>query len=231
MVNLYDFINNYLSECDCATPGNTLGMVNPMMPTAEEPGTDPLPIQSKRRKKKKDLKESLLDDIEDIESEQDLLLTHPFKYLFEQSEKCNGWNQIFDLLKSFKDVLELKGNSAKLTPRRPFEKTGIYSKYWLLGTHYKLNKTELICKFGHDFDWYYDNKQYLLSDDNIHDILALGFCKTCGIRFYIENNKLKWRVGGSPIIDQLNSKDALVYLINQKSPIYDDYKEQEAIYK
>jgi hypothetical protein len=82
---------------------------------------------------------------------------------------------------TFKDVLELKGNSAKLIPRRPFEKTGIYSKYWLLGTHYKLNKTELICKFGHDFDWYYDNKQYLLSDDNFSNTVLFVRSRVRGV--------------------------------------------------
>lgn len=71
MKSLYDII---LDECDCVTPGNTVGMGNPMMPTAEEPGTEPLPTQKKKKSKK--IKESLLDELEDIESKQDMTSFH-----------------------------------------------------------------------------------------------------------------------------------------------------------
>lgn len=41
-------------ECDGATPGNTLGMGNPAIPTAEEPGTEPIiPTHPKRKLKRK----------------------------------------------------------------------------------------------------------------------------------------------------------------------------------
>ena len=60
-----------LYECDGATPGNTLGMGNPMIPTATEPGTEPIlpkhPRNKKDKKKIKNLKESLLDDFDKIE--------------------------------------------------------------------------------------------------------------------------------------------------------------------
>ena len=67
-----------LFECECApaaagaaTPGNTLGMGNPMAPTATEPGTEPIipkhPRNKKDKKKIKSFKESLLDDFDKIE--------------------------------------------------------------------------------------------------------------------------------------------------------------------
>ena len=59
-----------LYECDGATPGNTLGMGNPMVPTATEPGTEPIipkhPRNKKDKKKMKSLKESLLDDFDTL---------------------------------------------------------------------------------------------------------------------------------------------------------------------
>jgi hypothetical protein len=71
MRTLYDIYNE---EC-CATPGNTMGMGNPMLPTAEEPGTEPPePLTptaktktEKKQKRKKDkdaVKEGILDDID-----------------------------------------------------------------------------------------------------------------------------------------------------------------------
>lgn len=50
-----------LLECGVA-PGNTLGMGNPVVPTAEEPGSEPIiPTHPKNKKKiqKKNLKESI----------------------------------------------------------------------------------------------------------------------------------------------------------------------------
>jgi hypothetical protein len=66
VVTIYDIYNE---EC-CATPGNTMGMGNPMLPTAEEPGTEPLTPTAKtktekKQKRKKDVvKEGILDDID-----------------------------------------------------------------------------------------------------------------------------------------------------------------------
>lgn len=59
----------FYEEC-CATPSNTMGMGNPMLPTAEEPGTEPLTPTAKtktekKQKHKKDVvKEGILDDID-----------------------------------------------------------------------------------------------------------------------------------------------------------------------
>lgn len=66
MKDLYDIYNE---EC-CATPGNTMGMGNPMLPTAEEPGTEPLTptaktkTEKKQKRKKDTVKEGILDDID-----------------------------------------------------------------------------------------------------------------------------------------------------------------------
>lgn len=44
-------LRQYL-ECDgCATPGNTVGMGNPMVPTNSSPGSEPL-ITAKAKKEK-----------------------------------------------------------------------------------------------------------------------------------------------------------------------------------
>lgn len=44
-------LRQYL-ECDaCATPGNTVGMGNPMVPTDSSPGSEPL-ITAKAKKEK-----------------------------------------------------------------------------------------------------------------------------------------------------------------------------------
>ena len=52
MKSLYEYL---LKECDgCATHGNTLGMGNPMVPTAEEPGSEPMiPTHPRKKKSKK----------------------------------------------------------------------------------------------------------------------------------------------------------------------------------
>lgn len=66
MKNIFDVYN----ECDGATPANTMGMGNPMLPTAEEPGTEPLTptaktkTEKKQKRKKDTVKEGILDDID-----------------------------------------------------------------------------------------------------------------------------------------------------------------------
>ena len=58
------------SECN-ATPANTVGIGNPMLPTAEEPGTEPLHPHADsadakpKKKKQKAVKEGILDNIDD----------------------------------------------------------------------------------------------------------------------------------------------------------------------
>lgn len=68
MINIYDIYN--VTECGegCATPSNTIGIGNPMLPTAEEPGTEPLTPTAKtkteKKQKRKTIKEGILDDID-----------------------------------------------------------------------------------------------------------------------------------------------------------------------
>lgn len=62
MKNLYDIYEDGVGAI-ASTPANTVGMGNPMLPTAEEPGTEPL-VTAKTKKKKKQVKEGILDDIE-----------------------------------------------------------------------------------------------------------------------------------------------------------------------
>ena len=60
MRHILDYIEE---ECaGCATPGNTMGMGNPMPPTEEAPGSEPLCGKCKKEKKKKKVTESILDD-------------------------------------------------------------------------------------------------------------------------------------------------------------------------
>ena len=66
----------YIEECGegCAAPGNTMGMGNPMPPTGDQPGTEPIihiagPKQEKKetsKRKKKKVTESILDNDLDI---------------------------------------------------------------------------------------------------------------------------------------------------------------------
>lgn len=60
MKHILDYIEE---ECaGCATPGNTMGMGNPMPPSEEAPGSEPLCGKCKKEKKKKKVTESILDD-------------------------------------------------------------------------------------------------------------------------------------------------------------------------
>lgn len=80
MKALYDIYNE---EC-CATPGNTMGMGNPMLPTVEEPGTEPsepltptakTKTEKKQKRKKDTVKEGILDDIDTSLSNGDKLVS------------------------------------------------------------------------------------------------------------------------------------------------------------
>ena len=62
MKNLY----NIYEDGIITTPANTVGMGNPMLPTAEEPGTEPLTPTAKPKKKKKQVKEGILDTMDDV---------------------------------------------------------------------------------------------------------------------------------------------------------------------
>ena len=62
MKNLYDIYEDGTT----VTPANTVGMGNPMLPTAEEPGTEPLTPTAKPKKKKKQVKEGILDSMDHV---------------------------------------------------------------------------------------------------------------------------------------------------------------------
>lgn len=62
MKNLYNIYEDSIT----ATPANTIGMGNPMLPTVEEPGTEPLTPTAKPKKKKKQVKEGILDSMDDV---------------------------------------------------------------------------------------------------------------------------------------------------------------------
>ena len=70
MKNLYDIYEDGIT----VTPANTVGMGNPMLPTVEEPGTEPLLSTAKLKKKKKQVKEGILDDMEKTISNSGTLL-------------------------------------------------------------------------------------------------------------------------------------------------------------
>lgn len=71
MKNLYDIYEDgtVATGAIASTPANTIGMGNPMLPTAEEPGTEPLTGVAgkyKCKKKKKQVKESVLDSMDNV---------------------------------------------------------------------------------------------------------------------------------------------------------------------
>lgn len=69
MVAIYDIYNTMNEEC-CATPGNTMGMGNPMPATDTQPGSEPLvptaktKTEKKQKRKKDTVKEGILDNME-----------------------------------------------------------------------------------------------------------------------------------------------------------------------
>lgn len=102
MKNLYDI---YEDSPITSTPGNTIGMGNPMLPTAEEPGTEPLiTAKCKKDKKKcKKIKEGILDNIDDTINNidnNDLAVLNFINYLIaNKNSKYIKWED--DELKRF----------------------------------------------------------------------------------------------------------------------------------
>jgi hypothetical protein len=102
MKNLYDI---YEDGAITSTPGNTVGMGNPMLPTVEEPGTEPLiTAKCKKDKKKcKKLKEGLLDNIDDTIDNldnNDVAVLNFIEYLIaNKNSKYINWDD--DELKKF----------------------------------------------------------------------------------------------------------------------------------
>ena len=102
MKNLYDI---YEDGAIASTPGNTVGMGNPMLPTAEEPGTEPLVTAKckKDKKKCKKVKEGLLDNIDntiDNLDNNDLAVLNFIDYLIaNKNSKYINWED--DELKKF----------------------------------------------------------------------------------------------------------------------------------
>lgn len=87
---------DYIEECGegCSTPGNTMGMGNPMPPTEEAPGSEPLCGKCKKEKKKKKVTESILDT---DDSEKNLDVNIIMSWLRKaagdaQAEKCISIN-------------------------------------------------------------------------------------------------------------------------------------------
>lgn len=75
MKTIYDFIKEEGAPVGSATPGNTIGMGNPLPAGSDgEIGSDPIPTAKLKRRRKKSLKESLLDDEEDLIDNNDSII-------------------------------------------------------------------------------------------------------------------------------------------------------------
>lgn len=61
-------LKQYLTEdgCSVATPGNTMGMGNPMSPSGDTVGTEPLIPTAKTKKEKKHDKKSIIKQVKGI---------------------------------------------------------------------------------------------------------------------------------------------------------------------
>jgi hypothetical protein len=79
----------YIQEMDgCATPGNTMGMGNPMPADIGVQGTEPL-VGKKKKKCCKKVKESLLDDLDTIDSNiSDNIVKDIAKYIKQNYYPC-----------------------------------------------------------------------------------------------------------------------------------------------
>ena len=79
-------IISIIEEIEAGTPGNTMGMGNPMPPIGDIPGSEPiLPLHrsSKKRKAKKKIKESIFSDVEDIVNDDTVLFNEITKQLID----------------------------------------------------------------------------------------------------------------------------------------------------
>jgi hypothetical protein len=87
---------DYIEECGegCSTPGNTMGMGNPMPPTEEAPGSEPLCGKCKKEKKKKKVTESILDtDNSEKNLDANIIMSWLKKAAGDaQAEKCISIN-------------------------------------------------------------------------------------------------------------------------------------------
>lgn len=86
MKNLID----YIEECGegCATPSNTIGMGNPMPPTEDHPGSEPVsaPDPKKEKKRKKKVNEGVFDTEENLDNSRKHIILNWF-------EKVGGKDQ------------------------------------------------------------------------------------------------------------------------------------------
>ena len=91
MKNLYDIYETDIT----ATPANTVGLGNPMLPTAEEPGTEPLipTAKAKKEKKKKQVKEGILDNMESTLASGDKVMEFIEWYATQQLYAYPNWNK------------------------------------------------------------------------------------------------------------------------------------------
>lgn len=98
---------DYIEECSegCSTPGNTMGMGNPMLPTEEAPGSEPLCGKCKKEKKKKKVTESILDTDDGEKNLDTKIIMSWFKKMAgdAQAEQCITLND--DLSISIKSRL------------------------------------------------------------------------------------------------------------------------------
>lgn len=102
----------FYEEC-CATPGNTMGMSNPMLPTAEEPGTEPLTptaktkTEKKQKHKKAAVKEGILDDIDTTIGNGDKLVSIIEWYKTQRGYACEDTDD--DDIKMLMNRLNFEG--------------------------------------------------------------------------------------------------------------------------
>ena len=94
MKNLYDIYEDGAGiGAIASTPANTVGMGNPMLPTAEEPGTEPLAPTAKPKKKKKQVKEGILDNMDDVIDKGDKAMEFVNWYIDQTSKEMTNFKK------------------------------------------------------------------------------------------------------------------------------------------
>lgn len=163
--------------------------------------------------------ESLLADFDDITGEQDKRLFEPISWLYDESLRCKNWNQLLDVVKEFKYVLDIKGNATELHSRFPRPKTGIYSQFWEPQSSHRFTNRDLLCRIDLNLS---DASEFSPADSHAQ-IVTIGYGKTEGLQLEWVHNKPKWRVCGKDIINKLVKNEHSIYLIDPKSPIVSSY--------
>jgi hypothetical protein len=124
MKNLYDIYEDGIGAI-ASTPGNTVGMGNPMLPTAEEPGTEPLTGvagKCKCKKKKKQVKEGLLDSMDSVIQNGDKAMEFVNWYIDQSSKEITNFKKyvsedfipkLYSLVTVDKDTVIIDMSNAK----------------------------------------------------------------------------------------------------------------------